>query len=78
MNFEDALDLLIANAITCLGTGNPKLRRAVEIAISYRELSSTSAPVISLEQLNLLGAWLAPQRRRADQRTPSCSIGRSA
>ena len=67
MNFEDALDLLIANAITCLGNGKPKLRRAVEIAIHYRELSPTSPPAISLQQLELLGVWLAPPTGRGDQ-----------
>ena len=60
MNFEDSLDMLIASAITCLGNGNPKLKRAVEICISYRELSPISAPAISLQQLEMLGAWLAP------------------
>jgi hypothetical protein len=59
MNFDDALDLLIANAITCLGSSNPKLKHAVEICIHYRELSPTSTPAISMEQLELLGAWLA-------------------
>jgi hypothetical protein len=67
MNFEDALDLLIATAITCLGNGKPKLRRAVEIAIHYRELSPTSPPAISLQQLELLGVWLAPPTGRGDQ-----------
>ena len=60
--FDDALDLLIANAITCLGNGNPKLRRAVEICIHYRELSPTSAPAISTQQLEILGSWLATGR----------------
>jgi hypothetical protein len=58
MNFDDALDLLVAHAITCLGH-NPKLKRAVEICIQYRELSPTSTSAISMEQLELLGAWLA-------------------
>jgi hypothetical protein len=57
MNFEDALDLLIATSITCLGNGKPKLKRAVEIATSYRELSPTSAPSISVEQLDALQMW---------------------
>jgi hypothetical protein len=61
MNFEEALDLLIATAITCLRNDNRKLRRAIEVAINYRELSPTSAPpAISLKQLELLGAWLVP------------------
>jgi hypothetical protein len=61
MNFEDPLDLLIATAVTCLRNDNRKLRRAIEVAISYRELSPTSAPpAISLQQLELLGDWLAP------------------
>lgn len=51
MNFEVALDLLIATAITCLRHDNPKLRRAVEIAINYRELFPTTPPAISLQQL---------------------------
>ena len=59
MNFEIALDLLIATAITCLQHDNPKLRRAVEIAINYRELFPTTPPAISLQQLELLGAWLS-------------------
>ena len=53
MNFEVALDLLIATAITCLRHDNPKLRRAVEIAINYRELFPTTPPAISLQQLEL-------------------------
>jgi hypothetical protein len=61
MNFEDALDLLIATAITCLRNDNRKLRRAIEIAINYRELSPTTPPAISLQQLELLGAWLPPK-----------------
>jgi len=61
MNFEVALDLLIATAITCLRNDNRKLRRAVEIAINYRELSPTTPPAISLEQLELLRAWLSPK-----------------
>ena len=65
--FENAIDLLIANAITCLGNGNPKLRHAIEIAIHYRELCPTSAPSISLQQLEMLGAWLAPATGRGDQ-----------
>ena len=44
MNFEVALDLLIATAITCLRHDNPKLRRAVEIAINYREFSQQRPP----------------------------------
>ena len=44
MNFEVALDLLIATAITCLRHDNPKLRRAVEIAINYRELFQQRPP----------------------------------
>ena len=44
MNFEVALDLLIATAITCLRHDNHKLRRAVEIAINYRELFPTTPP----------------------------------
>ena len=59
MNFEVALDLLIATAITCLRHDNPKLRRAVEIAINYRELFPTTPPAISLQQLELLGDWLS-------------------
>ena len=59
MNFDDALDLLIATAITCLRHDNPKLRRAVEIAINYREFFPTTPPAISLQQLELLGAWLS-------------------
>ena len=59
MNFEVALDLLIATAITCLRHDNPKLRRALEIAINYRELFPTTPPAISLQQLELLGAWLS-------------------
>ena len=59
MNFEVALDLLIATAITCLRHDNPKLRRAVEIAINYRELFPTTPPAISLQQLEVLGAWLS-------------------
>ena len=59
MNFEVALDLLIATAITCLRHDNPKLRRAVEIAINYRELFPTTSPAISLQQLELLAAWLS-------------------
>ena len=69
MNFEDALDLLIATAITCLRNDNRNLRRAVEIAISYRELSPTTPPAISLEQLEILGSWLVPPQPtgRSDQ-----------
>ena len=64
MNFEAALGLLIATAITCLRHDNPKLRRAVEIAINYRELFPTTPPAISLQQLELLGDWLFfPVRR---------------
>ena len=59
MNFEVALDLLIATAITCFRHDNPKLRRAVEIAINYRELFPTTPPAISLQQLELLGDWLS-------------------
>ena len=59
MNFEVALDLLIATAITCLRHDNPKLRRAVEIAINYRELFPTTPPAISLQQLELLGDRLS-------------------
>ena len=59
MNFEVALDLLIATAITCLRHDNHKLRRAVEIAINYRELFPTTPPAISLQQLEVLGAWLS-------------------
>ena len=59
MNFEVALDLLIATAITCLRHDNHKLRRAVEIAINYRELFPTTPPAISLQQLELLGDWLS-------------------
>ena len=47
MNFEVALDLLIATAITCLRHDNRKLRRGVEIAINYRELFPTTPPAIS-------------------------------
>ena len=54
------MDLLIATAITCLRNDNRNLRRAIEIAISYRALSPTSEPAISLQQLELLGAWLVP------------------
>lgn len=61
-DFEVALDLLIANAITCLGSGTPRLRRAIEICIRYRELSPTSAPAVSTQQLEILGAWLATGR----------------
>jgi hypothetical protein len=62
INFEDALDLLIATTVTCLRNDNRKLRRAIEVAISYRELSPTSAPAISLQQLELLGDWLVPPK----------------
>ena len=61
MNFEVALDLLIATAIARLRHDNPKLRRAVEIAINYRELFPTTPPAISLQQLELLGAWLSSE-----------------
>jgi hypothetical protein len=61
MNIEEALDLLIATAITCLRNDNRKLRRAVEIAINYRELSPTRPPAISLQQLELLEALLSPK-----------------
>ena len=46
---------------------NPKLRRAVEIAINYRELFPTTPLAISLQQLEVLGAWLSskPQRWRS-------------
>ena len=75
MTFEDSLDLLIAVAITNLRNSNPKLKRAVEIAIHYRELSPTTPPAISLEQLEILGSWLVhPQPTgRSDQcRQSSC------
>jgi hypothetical protein len=61
MDFAGALDVLIATAITCLRNDNRKLRRAVEIAINYRELSPTTPPAISLQHLELLGAWLSPK-----------------
>jgi hypothetical protein len=60
MTFETSLDLLIATSITCLRNDNRKLRRAIEIAISYRALSPTSEPAISSQELELLGAWLIP------------------
>ena len=44
MNFEVALDLLIATAITCLRHDNPKLRRAVEIASRHHRELSNNAP----------------------------------
>ena len=64
MNFEVALDLLIATAITCLRHDNPRLRRAVEIAFYYGELFPTTPPAISLQQLELLGAWLSSKPNR--------------
>ena len=67
MNFEDALDLLIATGITCLRNSNPKLKRAIEIAISYRELDPTSPSAISLEQLDTLQRWLVRPTGRGDQ-----------
>jgi hypothetical protein len=42
MNFEDALDMLIAVGITNLRNSNPKLKRAIELAIHYREFSPTN------------------------------------
>jgi hypothetical protein len=44
MNFEVALDLLIATAITCLRHDNPKLRRAVEIALITASFSQQRPP----------------------------------
>jgi hypothetical protein len=71
MNFEDALDLLIATAVTCLRNDNRKLRRAIEVAINYRGLSATSAPpAITLQQLELLGAWLVPPPLTGRGETP--------
>ena len=55
MNFEHALDVLIATSITCLRNRDSKLNRAIEIAIQYRELSpNTRAPAISAAQLEAL------------------------
>jgi hypothetical protein len=71
MNFEDALDTLIVAGITCLRHHDIKLKRAIEIAINYRELSpNTKAPVISAEQLDALQRWLAPMgvAAEADER----------
>jgi hypothetical protein len=67
MTFETALDLLIATSITCLRNDNRKLRRAIELAIHYREFSPTTPPAISLEQLEILGSWLVPPTVRSDQ-----------
>ena len=61
MTFADALDALIATSITCLRNSNPRLKRAVEICINYRELSPAGGPAISLQQLEMLGAWLCPE-----------------
>jgi hypothetical protein len=67
MNFEDALDTLIVTGITCLPSHDARLKRAIEIAINFRELSpNTKAPAISTEQLAALQKWLAPMRVAAE------------
>jgi hypothetical protein len=70
MNFEDALDMLIATSITCLRNHDHRLKKAIQIAINYQALSPTPhIPAISLEQLDALQRWLASPMERSDQLT---------
>jgi hypothetical protein len=60
MTFEESLNALIAAGTSQLvgGRDNPRLRRALEVAVNYL-LLSPHPPVVTVEQIQMLEAWMA-------------------